>query len=137
MIPVKADTPGARFLLMGASFVIVVAGLREGVNILVPFALALFLAVMSMPLVFWLQLRRVPAPLAIVMTMLVIGAIFGALVMLGTQSVADLQDLLPLYEARFGALYNSWVAALSERFGIVLAQSSPLSPSTGARARIR
>ena len=63
---------------MGASFVIIVAGLRAGTNFLVPFALALFLAVLSMPLMFWLQLRRVPAPLAIALTMLVIGALFGA-----------------------------------------------------------
>ena len=120
MIPMQANTPGARFLLMGASFVIVVAGLREGASILLPFALALFLAVMSMPLMFWLQLRRVPAPLAIVLTMLVIGALFGALIMLGTQAVADLQDQLPGYTTRVQALYDSWVASLSARIGIQL-----------------
>ena len=91
MIQLQTNTPGARYLLMGASFVIVVAGLREGQTILLPFALALFLAVMSMPVMFWLQLRRVPAPLAIVLTMLVMGALFGALIMLGTQAVGDLQ----------------------------------------------
>ncbi len=122
MIPLPINTPGARFLLMGASFVIVVAGLREGASILLPFALALFLAVMSMPIMFWLQLRRVPAPLAIALTMLVIGVLFGALIMLGTQAVADFQDLLPLYQARFEALYDSWKAAVSARFGVELAQ---------------
>ena len=122
MIPIQADTPGARFLLMGASFVIVVAGLREGASILLPFALALFLAVMSMPLMFWLQLRRVPAPLAILLTMLVIGALCGALIMLGTQAVADLQDQLPGYRARLVALYASWVAGLSAQIGIQLDQ---------------
>ena len=122
MIPMQANTPGARFLLMGASFVIVVAGLREGASILLPFALALFLAVMSMPLMFWLQLRRVPAPLAIVLTMLVMGALFGALIMLGTQAVADFQDQLPGYTTRVQVLYDSWVASLSARIGIELAQ---------------
>ncbi len=122
MIPVQANTPGARFLLMGASFVIVVAGLREGATILLPFALALFLAVMSMPLMFWLQLRRVPAPLAIAITMLVIGAVFGALIMLGTQSLADFQDRLPLYQQRFEALIDSRLADFSERFEIDPAQ---------------
>ena len=107
---------------MGASFVIVVAGLREGTSILLPFALALFLAVMSMPLMFWLQLRRVPAPLAIVLTMLVMGALFGALIMLGTQAVADFQDQLPEYNIRIQALYDSGVAGLSARMGIELDQ---------------
>ena len=122
MIPMQANTPGARFLLMGASLVIVVAGLREGAIILLPFALALFLAVMSMPLMFWLQLRRVPAPLAIALTMLVIGALFGALIMLGTQAVADLQDQIPGYTTRIQALYDSWVAGLSAWSGIQLDQ---------------
>ena len=122
MIPISTNTPGARFLLMGASFVIVVAGLREGASILLPFALALFLAVMSMPIMFWLQLRRVPAPLAIVLTMLMIGVVFGALIMLGTQAVADFQDQLPGYRARVEALYASWVAGLSAQIGIQLDQ---------------
>jgi len=122
MIPVQANTPGARFLLVGASFVVVVVGLREGAPILLPFALALFLAVMSMPLMFWLQIRRVPAPLAIAITMLVIGAIFGALIMLGTQSVADFQDRLPIYQARYEALYDSQLAGLSALLGVDLAQ---------------
>jgi len=122
MIPISANTPGARFLLMGASFVIVVAGLREGASILLLFALALFLAVMSMPLMFWLQLRRVPAPLAILLTMLVIGLVFGALIMLGTQAVADFQIQLPGYRARVVALYARWVASLSTLLGIQLDQ---------------
>ncbi len=125
MIFERTDTPGARFLLMGASLVIVVAGLREGASILLPFALALFLAVMSMPLMFWLQLRRVPPSLAIVITMLVMGAAFGALIMLGTQAVADLQDQLPGYQARLVSLYASWVSGvsgLSARVGIPIDQ---------------
>jgi len=113
MSPVQANTPGARFLLMGASFVIVVAGLKEGQAILLPFALALFLAVMSMPLMFWLQLRRVPAPLAIALTMLVMGALFGALILLGTQAVADLNAQIPGYTRQIRAITDSWVASLS------------------------
>jgi len=105
---------------MGASFVIVVAGLREGATILLPFALALFLAVLSLPFMFWLQLRRVPAPLAIALTMLVIGALFGALIMLGTQAVADFQDQLPGYTTRVQALRDSWVTGLGERIGVPL-----------------
>ena len=122
MIPISTNTPGARFLLMGASFVIVVAGLREGASILLPFALALFLAVMSMPLMFWLQLRRVPALLAIMLTMLVIGLVFGALIMLGTQAVADFQGQLPVYRARVEVLYASWVAGLGAQIGVELSQ---------------
>ncbi len=112
MIPLPTNTPGARYLLMGASFVIVVAGLREGQAILLPFALALFLAVMSMPVMFWLQLRRVPAPLAIALTMLVMGAVFGALIMLATQAVTDLQAQIPGYTTSIRTIVFDWVARL-------------------------
>ena len=126
MIQLQTNTPGARYLLMGASFVIVVAGLREGQTILLPFALALFLAVMSMPVMFWLQLRRVPAPLAIALTMLVMGALFGALIMLGTQAVGDLQDQIPRYRAQSVALYDSWKVSLSTLSGLELEELSVL-----------
>ena len=105
---------------MGASFVIVVAGLREGQAILLPFALALFLAVMSMPLMFWLQLRRVPAPLAIALTMLVMGAVFGALIMLATQAVGDLQEQIPRYTTSIRTLYDDWRTGFSELINIDL-----------------
>ena len=107
---------------MGACVVIVVAGLREGASILLPFALALFLAVLSMPLMFWLQLRRVPAPLAIALTMLVIGALFGALIMLATQAVADLQDQIPGYTTRVRTLFDQLVIRLSTWSGLELEQ---------------
>ena len=127
MIFERTDTPGARFLLIAACFVVVVAGLRLGASMLLPFALALFLAVMSMPIMFWLQLRRIPAPLAVVLTMLVIGALFGGIILLGTQSVAELQTQLPGYQERLRVLYESWVAGLSSRFGIPLDQYLTLS----------
>ncbi len=122
MIFERTDNPGARFLLMGASLVVIVAGLREGASILLPFALAIFLAVMSMPLMAWFQNRRVPPSLAIVLTMLVIGAVFGALIMLGTQAVADFQDQLPGYRTRLVFLYASWVEGLSVQLGMPLDQ---------------
>ncbi len=120
MVPLPTNTPGARYLLMGASFVIVVAGLREGQAILLPFALALFLAVMSMPVMFWLQLRRVPAPLAIALTMLVMGAVFGALIMLATQAVGDLQEQIPRYTTSIRTLYDDWRTGFGELINIDL-----------------
>ena len=127
MIFERTDTPGARFLVMGACFVVVVAGLRLGATMLLPFALALFLAVMSMPIMFWLQLRRVPAPLAVLLTMLVIGALLGGIILLGTQSVAEFQTQLPGYQERLRVLYASWVDGLSARFGLPLDQYLTLS----------
>jgi len=43
------QTGGARFLLTAASFVIVVAGMRAAETILVPFLIAVFIAVICLP----------------------------------------------------------------------------------------
>ena len=59
-----SDT-GMRFLVGAASFVIVVAGLRAAQTLVVPFLLAVFLAVVSVPFMRWLQNKGVPRALAI------------------------------------------------------------------------
>jgi AI-2 transport protein TqsA len=107
--------PGARFLLTLASAVVVVAGLKAAAPILLPFFLALFLAILSLPIMLWLQRRGVPTALAIVLAVLVDLAIFGVIVLLATQSVADFQDRLPRYAARLQNLFNAWIAALQDR----------------------
>lgn len=122
MILERNNTPGARFLLMGASLVVVIAGLRMGASVLLPFALALFLSVLSMPLMSKLRSLRIPASLSILITIMVIGAIFSGIILLATQSVADLQSQLPSYQARLRALYDSWVYGLSGRVGLPLEQ---------------
>lgn len=109
------DHPGARLLLVGASVVVVVAGLKVAAPILLPFALALFLAVVSLPVMFWLQLRRVPAPVAIALTVLVNIALFGVLILLAFQSVSEFQAELPGYNQRFRELIGNWLAVLADR----------------------
>lgn len=112
----KSDLgPGARFLLIAASFVVVVAGLKAAAPILLPFSLALFLAILSVPIMFSLQRRGVPISLAILIAVLIDVAIFGVIVLLATQSVADFQESLPQYARRFQNLYDAWIANLQER----------------------
>ena len=55
------QNPGTRYLFIMAMTVIVVGGLRLGAPILLPFSFALFLAVLTLPIVIWLQKRGVPA----------------------------------------------------------------------------
>lgn len=107
--------PGGRFLVLMAAAVIVVAGLRAGAPILVPFFLAFFLAILSLPVMLWLREKGVPTPFAIVLAVLLDLAILGVLILLATQSLADLQDRLPGYASRFNAIYHSWIDALQAR----------------------
>ena len=61
---------GAKFLFTLVCFVIVVTGLKAAASVLIPVVLALFLAVLSMPVMFALRKRGMWRPLAIVLTVL-------------------------------------------------------------------
>jgi predicted PurR-regulated permease PerM len=109
--------PGARFLVVLAGAAVVVAGLRAGAAILLPSAIALFLAILSLPLMLWLQRHSVPSPIAIFLAVLVDLAIFGGIVLLASRSVAEFQSSLPRYVDFFQLRFDGWLASL-EAMGI-------------------
>jgi predicted PurR-regulated permease PerM len=90
--------PGpTRFLVTAAAFVIIVAGMRAAVDIIVPFLMAVFLAIISTPALFWLKKKGFSALLAILLVSLVIllaGMLFGTVL---TASIADFTKDLPQY----------------------------------------
>ncbi len=108
----RDDRGGLRFLVTAACLVIVIAGLRAGATVLVPFALALFLAVLSLPLILLLRRFRIPAFLAILFTLLVNVAIISVFVMIITRSVTELVAAMPRYAEQFEALAVESVAWL-------------------------
>jgi AI-2 transport protein TqsA len=115
MIERMNESPGARFLLVLACIVIVIHGLRIGAPILLPFSLALFLAILTLPIMLGLQRRGVPGPLAILLAVLVDVGFFVVIVLLASQSVTELQDRLPAYAARLQNLAGTWIASLQAR----------------------
>lgn len=108
-------TSGLRALLITASLVIVVSGLKAGAPILVPTALSIFLTITLMPAVAWLQRRRVPTLLAILLVVLTTFAALGALLSITTQSLNQMRLAIPRYHAQFMALQESLRAALGQR----------------------
>jgi predicted PurR-regulated permease PerM len=114
------QNPGARFLFILACLVVVVAGLKLAAPILLPSSLALFLAVLSLPVLIFLRHRRIPAGLAIGITVLMTMAIFGLLILLASQSIPELQTQLPRYGAQLQDLQAGWVAAIEARWGLSL-----------------
>src|ERR671911_948980 len=87
------------YLLTAAAFVIVVAGMRASAGILVPFLLAIFVAVICAPLYQAMTRRRVPASLAILGIVLVMLA--AVLVMAGVleRAINSITGRLPQYQA--------------------------------------
>lgn len=87
-------------LLILASFVIVVAGMKAASSILVPFFLAVFIAVICASPLFWLQSKGVPKVLALILILvaiLVVGLMFGALI---GPSLSRFLGSLPDYQER-------------------------------------
>jgi predicted PurR-regulated permease PerM len=105
----------AHFLIVTASFVILVAGMRAASSILVPFLLSIFIAIICAPPLFWMQRKGVPntlAVLSILVGIIVIGLLLAAFV--GT-SVNDFSKALPVYEKRLAditAAVVSWLENL-------------------------
>ncbi len=96
------QSPGGRFLLMAAAFVIVVAGMRAAESLIVPLLLSAFIAVIAAPPLFYLQRRGLPHWLSL---LLVIGSVVGIgalLLLLLGGSVKSFQANLPFYQERLG-----------------------------------
>ncbi len=87
-----------RLLLTMAAFVVVIAGLRAAQELLVPFLLSLFIAIIVTPLLNWLRTKGIPTSAAILIILLII-VTFGFLiaVMVGT-SLTDFSSSLPHYQ---------------------------------------
>ncbi len=107
------QNPGTRFLFIMALVVVVVGGLRVAAPILLPFALALFLAVLTLPVVVWLQRRRAPTFLAIFVAVMVDMAVFSLMILLASQSLNDLQERYPRYVDRLVHLRQGWLDGLA------------------------
>jgi AI-2 transport protein TqsA len=97
-------------ILILAGFVIVVAGMKAANSLLVPFFLAVFIAVICTPPLFWLQRKGMPKVLALVfilVAILAVGLLFGALI---GPSLSDFLSKLPGYQKQLsthiGALVN-------------------------------
>lgn len=96
-----------RVLVGIASLVVVVAGLRATSAVMIPFVFAVFLALLSFPLVRLLQRLRLHAVLAVLLTVL---AVLAALVGPGVLIVAAVRQFasaVPIYEAQLRQITSS------------------------------
>lgn len=100
-------------LLAAAAFVVVVAGLKAAQALVNPFLLAVFIAVISAPALFWLEGRgRLPRGIALLVVILaVVGALFALSVVVGA-SVNDFTNDLPRYTERLKGQFGSTVDTL-------------------------
>ena len=94
------DSPVLRFLIGAAALVVIIAGLHAGAVFFLPLLLALFLTILSLPLLTWLRAHRFPASLAIAVTLLAVAAVLGVIGIVLTASVEAVTEELPAYQER-------------------------------------
>lgn len=106
---------GARVLLVIACLVVVIAGLQAASQLILPFLVAAFLAILSLPLLSLLQRLRLPNFLAVFLTLAAVVLVLVGIGFLVGGSVQGFTDAAPRYRARLQDLSNSIVAWLQTR----------------------
>lgn len=98
----KQNNPqqGIRFLVTVAALVIIIVGINQAQSVLVAFLVAVFLAMLGTPPVLWLERKRIPSVVAVLLVvagmitiLLIAGAIVGA-------SINSFYAELPAYQTR-------------------------------------
>ncbi|MFT4766815.1 MAG: AI-2 transport protein TqsA [Oleispira sp.] len=102
-----------------AAFIIIVAGLKAATQLIVPFLLAVFIAVLCTPMMIWLKEKRVPSILSVLLVAVLFFLITATLgTVVGASLSAFYQDL-PEYEQKLQQQGAGIIATLSG-FGIVV-----------------
>ena len=118
-----------RLLLPLAALVIVIGGLRAADTILIPFMVAVFVTVLSLPILFWLQKLGVPRAIAVVITITGTTAVLAGAGFLVTMGLVEFADRLPRYRGDLDREVAQVVAWLDEH-GFVVKSTDILDPET-------
>lgn len=99
-IPSLPTSPTVSLLVTFAAAVIVIAGIKTSASMMVPFLLAIFIAILTTPLMNWLTTKKIPTTLAallIIVLIIVVAVLIGSFI---GSSINDFYGDLPLYEAK-------------------------------------
>lgn len=105
---------GARFLIVLAAFVIVVAGIKAAESIMVTLLLSGFFAIICAPPFVLMQKRGLPSWLSLIIVVVVITTIQFLFISVLVSSVADFTSDLPKYQNRVHSLLAGLIAYLAE-----------------------
>jgi len=103
-------------LMTFAAIIIIIAAIRSAADLIVPFLLALSIAILCLPPLTWMQRRHIPTVLAVaILVVLIVAGFIGVGFIIGN-SISNFVNDLPSYQNRLqGLLENS--LALVHRLG--------------------
>lgn len=123
---------GARLLLVTAALVVVVAGLKATEAVFLPVLMALFLTILCLPPMRWLERRGLPTGVAALLV--IIGAVLAVLavaVIIGG-SLQRFYVELPFYRARLDGMVQTALSWLSSQGVDISVQELTREINTGA-----
>lgn len=121
----------SQILLVMAAVVVVLAGVKAASVVVVPVLLALFIAIISHPLIEWFHRLGLPRFLALLPVVVLVTGIVVLLTGLVMQSANDFVQKMPEYRARSSEQFD-WLVARAESYNISLnwdVLQSQLDPS--------
>jgi AI-2 transport protein TqsA len=111
------QTSFLRVMLVLAATVIVLVGIRLGAPILNPIFFALVLSLLFSPIYTWLKHRGLPSPVALVIMLIVIGALFMGLFFILGVSISRFSERVGYYTSQLNSQVVNLDAVL-ERLGL-------------------
>jgi AI-2 transport protein TqsA len=102
-----------------AAFIIIVAGLKAATQLLVPFLLAVFIAVLCAPMMIWLKNKRVPSILSVLLVAVLFFLVTATLGTVVGSSLSSFYQDLPEYEQKLQQQGAGIIATLNG-LGIVV-----------------
>jgi predicted PurR-regulated permease PerM len=106
---------GIRFLVIAAALVIIIGGINQAQSVLVSFLVAVFFAIIGTPPVLWLERKRIPSVVAVLLVvagmiaiLLIVGAIVGA-------SINSFYTEMPVYQTRLQEQVSAFQSFLATK----------------------
>ena len=113
----------SNIILTGAGLTIIIAGMKIASSILVPFLLAGFIAILTAPILLFLQNKKIPRGIAVLMIVLLLVILGGSLSTLLGTSIKGFSSRIPFYTERVYEQSN-WVIGLAGDWGIDIPKST-------------
>ena len=104
-----------RVLISLACVVLIVTGLKMASSLFIPVMMGLFIALLSMPILNWLDRHGLPRPLAVLMTVLIDLLILGGIVFLTSGVVGDFNEKSGDYTERLRRQAEEFSVTMDEQ----------------------
>ena len=125
---------GAKFLLVSAAIIVILAGVKAAQGLLAPFFLAVFLALILTPPLQWLKKKGLSDGIAILALSTFVFLMGLGLVLVFTNSLTHFASKLPVYRDKVAAAYTTiddLINNVADKFNTLGESIAPLKPDFG------